>query len=273
MSINHNPPQLRKRSAGSRPSRAILSLVLGRARRERLAHFVRRFQRINWSPMAVVGLALFAVGIPESARAALLGAIAARPFVAGMLLVFGLLALSLLFNGGQRIDAWVFLYVNFHGRHPHWLDRAMLAFTQLGSAFAPILLGMAFFATGSSGLAYELLLGSLTLALTVELAKIIFRRSRPFVRLAQTRIVGYRARGRSFPSGHTSQAFYLAALLVAHFHLAFVLAAALYMLAGLVAVTRMYIGAHYPRDVLAGAILGSVWGLLGVILDANFVMK
>ena len=43
--------------------------------------------------------------------------------------------------------------------------------------------------------------------------------------------------------------------------------------AALVAVTRMYIGAHYPRDVLAGAILGSVWGLLGVMIDTNFALK
>jgi len=270
MSVEPEPAPPRR---ASRPNRAILALILGRARRERLAHFIKRFQRINWSPIVAVGLVMFAVGIPQSARAALLGAIAGRPFVMGMLLVFGLLAISLLFTWGQRIDAWVFLYVNFHGRHPRWLDRGMLLFTQLGSAMAPTLLGMVLFATGSAGLAYELLLGSLLLLLAVELAKIIFRRSRPFVRLTQTRIVGFRARGRSFPSGHTSQAFYMAALLVAHFHLAFLLAAALYVLAGLVAVTRMYIGAHYPRDVLAGAILGSVWGLLGVIMDANFAMK
>ena len=242
-------------------------------RRARLAHYVQRFRRINWSPMAAAGLILFVAGMPPAARAALWGAIAARPFVAGMLLVFGLLALSLLFSSGQRLDAWVFLYINFHGRRPPWLDRAMLAFTQLGSAFAPLLLGLAMFASGNSGLAYELLAGSLALALTVELAKIIFRRSRPFVRLTQTRIVGYRARGRSFPSGHTSQAFYLAALLTAHFHLALWGAAALYALAGLVAVTRMYIGAHYPRDVLAGAILGSVWGLMGVVMDIGLVLK
>jgi PAP2 superfamily len=30
-----------------------------------------------------------------------------------------------------------------------------------------------------------------------------------------------------------------------------------------VGITRIYVGAHYPRDVLAGAILGSAWGLLG----------
>jgi membrane-associated phospholipid phosphatase len=41
----------------------------------------------------------------------------------------------------------------------------------------------------------------------------------------------------------------------------------LYTIAFLVGITRMYIGAHYPRDVLAGAILGSIWGLLGVILN------
>jgi membrane-associated phospholipid phosphatase len=35
----------------------------------------------------------------------------------------------------------------------------------------------------------------------------------------------------------------------------------------LVGITRMYVGAHYPRDVLAGAILGSAWGLLGVLVD------
>ncbi len=270
MSPKKTPSQPRP---AARFNRARLTHILGRFRRARLAHFILRFQRINWSPMAAAGLILFVAGIPASARLALWQGITAQPFVAGMLLAFGVLAVSLLFSGGQRLDAWVFLYFNFRGRRPLWLDRGMLAITQLGSAFAPLLLGLAMFATGRSGLAYELLLGSLTLALTVELAKIICRRSRPFVRLAQTRIVGYRARGRSFPSGHTSQAFYLAALMVVHFHLELGVAVTLYVLAGMVAVTRMYIGAHYPRDVLAGAILGSVWGLLGVMMDANFVLK
>ena len=40
----------------------------------------------------------------------------------------------------------------------------------------------------------------------------------------------------------------------------------LYTIALLVGVTRMYVGAHYPRDVLAGAILGSAWGMLGMII-------
>ena len=41
---------------------------------------------------------------------------------------------------------------------------------------------------------------------------------RPFIRLTQARIVGRRAVGRSFPSGHTSQAFFMATLLAGYFH-------------------------------------------------------
>jgi membrane-associated phospholipid phosphatase len=46
----------------------------------------------------------------------------------------------------------------------------------------------------------------------------------------------------------------------------------LYALALLVGITRMYVGAHYPRDVLAGAILGSAWGLLGALIN-GYVMN
>lgn len=253
------PPRLRRSAA--------------RFSRARLAHAFNRFSRINWSPVVAVGLTLFVVGIPAPVRNAYVQAILAQPYVAGMLVVFGLLALSLLWSAGQRLDAWVFLTINFRGRRPLWLDRTMLGLTQLGSAFAPALLAAALFVNGQPDLTYQLLLGSLTLALVVELAKAIFRRSRPFVRLTQTRIVGYRARGRSFPSGHTCQAFYMAALLLEHFHLEFGFAAAVYVLAALVALTRMYLGAHYPRDVLAGAILGSVWGLLSAVLDKNFSLR
>jgi membrane-associated phospholipid phosphatase len=35
----------------------------------------------------------------------------------------------------------------------------------------------------------------------------------------------------------------------------------------------MYVGAHYPRDVLAGAILGSVIGLVGILIDQRFFVS
>lgn len=95
------------------------------------------------------------------------------------------------------------------------------------------------------------------------MAKALVNRRRPFIRLSEVRIVGQRARGSSFPSGHTSQAFFMATLMAGYFDAGVRAVCLLYAIALLVGVTRMYVGAHYPRDVLAGAILGSAWGQLG----------
>ena len=190
-----------------------------------------------------------------------------QAILASMLLIFSLLAISLVWSAGQRLDAWVFLSFNLRWSRPLWLDRIMLGFTQIGNGIAALGIALVLFLAGDRLLAYELILGTLTLWLVVELVKILVHRSRPFIRLTQARIVGYRARGRSFPSGHTSQAFFMATLMAQHFHPSVWVAFLLYAAALLVGITRMYVGAHYPRDVLAGAILGSAWGLLGVIVD------
>ena len=184
-----------------------------------------------------------------------------------MLLVFSLLAVSLVWSAGQRLDVWAFLFFNLRGSRPVWLDRTMLGFTQIGSGFAALAIGLILFLTGDRLVAYELILGTLTLWIVVELVKALVRRSRPFIRVTEAHIVGYRAVGRSFPSGHTSQAFFMATLLASHFHLSAWVVFLLYAIALIVGFTRMYVGAHYPRDVLAGAILGSAWGLLGVLVD------
>jgi undecaprenyl-diphosphatase len=61
----------------------------------------------------------------------------------------------------------------------------------------------------------------------------------------------------SFPSGHTSAAF---AVAVAFVGAPFGLPEALFALAGAIGVSRVYLGAHYPLDVGAGAVIGLLAG-------------
>jgi undecaprenyl-diphosphatase len=58
----------------------------------------------------------------------------------------------------------------------------------------------------------------------------------------------------SFPSGHTSAAFLFTTLLALHFG---PLALPLYVWAMGVAMSRVYLGVHFPTDLVMGAALGS----------------
>jgi membrane-associated phospholipid phosphatase len=228
---------------------------------------VKRNRPVTWLAGVTIVLVVFLLFLPLDIRTVFWHSLPSQAILVSMLLVFSLVAISLVWSAGQRLDAWVFLSFNMRGSRPHWLDRIMLGFTQIGNAFTTLAIAVILFLASERFLAYELILGTLTLWLAVVLVKFLVHRSRPFIRLAQARIVGYRPIGRSFPSGHTSQAFFMATLMAQHFHSSVWVVFLLYATALLVGITRMYVGAHYPRDVLAGAILGSAWGLLGVIVD------
>jgi membrane-associated phospholipid phosphatase len=219
-----------------------------------------------------VSLTFFLVVLPSNTRGALLRGLSEHRYIAGMLFCFGLLALSLLWSTGQSIDAWVFSYFNLRGKHPLWLDRLMLGFTQLGNGIFALIVALILFFMNLHRLAYEVILGTLTLWLLVEIFKTIVHRSRPYIKVAGARIVGPLEHRCSFPSGHTSQVFFMATLLYQYFHPQFWVAFFLFGLAVFVAITRMYVGAHYPRDVLAGFIVGTIWSILGVIVDTHFLV-
>ncbi|MCL4339344.1 phosphatase PAP2 family protein [Patescibacteria group bacterium] len=96
--------------------------------------------------------------------------------------------------------------------------------------------------------------------------KNIVRRLRPEMTIPSTIVVFDLEHSYSFPSVHSTIAF-AAAYIMAKEHKRW--AAYYYILAILIAFSRIYLGKHYPSDVLAGAVLGSLIGFFFL----NFVKK
>ena len=135
------------------------------------------------------------------------------------------------------------------------LDAAALALSSLGLALCPALamallldrrhrpLGRALLAAMTASLAATLVLQYLSL------------RPRP----ADVRVVWPAPSFPSFPSGHAAIAFASAIVVALHRRrLGFGLAAL--AAAGLISLSRVYLGHHFPSDVAAGAVLGAAFG-------------
>jgi membrane-associated phospholipid phosphatase len=221
--------------------------------------------------LLVTGLVLVLVWLPGEVRASLWTALSAQRGLVGLLFLFALVTLSLIWSVGQRLDSRIFLLFNQHS-YPKWLDRIMWLATQLGNMLAAFITAFLFFLLNYRRLAVEIIFGTLTLWLLVETIKALADRDRPFLALEDARVIGWREKGDSFPSGHTTQIFFLMTLFIHRFQLGMGESIALYAVAALVGFTRIYVGAHYPRDVVAGVVLGSVWGILAMLVDRYWLV-
>lgn len=85
--------------------------------------------------------------------------------------------------------------------------------------------------------------------------KYSINRDRPFLTYPDIKTKAYEG-SPSFPSGHTSSAFATATALSLNFPKWYVIVPS-YLWAGTVGYSRMYLGVHYPGDVLGGIITGA----------------
>jgi undecaprenyl-diphosphatase len=118
---------------------------------------------------------------------------------------------------------------------------------------APVAAGVAC-ASGRPALAGRLLAGGTATWLLAKVVKRVYRRPRPGVLVATTRSRGGAATGMGYVSGHAGVAVALAAAAWPDLGRSGRAAAA--AAAPMVAITRVYVGAHLPLDVIGGAALG-----------------
>ena len=161
------------------------------------------------------------------------------------------------------MDTSLFTLIN--QSHTPWLDDVTLLASALGRA-AFVWLAVALIAAvfpNRRMAAWRLGLAVLLSQLAVDgVLKPVVGRDRPFEAMADVRLIDQRPRSGSFPSGHASAAF---AGALAAGRLLPEAGVLWWVLAVAIACSRIYVGAHWPSDVVAGAIIGLAvgWFVLG----------
>jgi len=132
------------------------------------------------------------------------------------------------------------------------LDVVMLMLTSLATLYigVPVIIAILYF-TNRKKIVWDLLISLIIGILLTLVLKTVIARPRPDEILNFGFLVS--ATFSSFPSDHASTAFMIGGVL-GHYFKRYKLW--LYLLAVLVAFSRVYLGAHYPTDVLVGAFIG-----------------
>ncbi len=177
----------------------------------------------------------------------------------------------------QNLDASALLYIQEHLRMA-FLNPIMAFFSLLGnSGLVWIALGLILLIpqkTRRHG--FEMLICLLVAYLINDwVIKILVERPRPYTVIEGLTILVAPLKSFSFPSGHTNSSFAAAMALTLAFGRK---GAYAYILAVLIALSRCYVGVHYPSDVVAGAIVGTLvslatYKLLQRYLKTDFIPK
>lgn len=162
----------------------------------------------------------------------------------------------------MSLDGAILLWIQEWIRND-WLDSVMIGITHLGDAgLLWIVLSLLLLIPKKTRKYAMMAIVALLFSLLVNnmILKNIVARTRPYeVVEGLTRLIGAQ-RDLSFPSGHTASSFATAVVLFRNLKKRYGIP--LLVLAVLISLSRLYVGVHYPTDVLFGAISGTLLAIL-----------
>ena len=158
-----------------------------------------------------------------------------------------------------------------------WLDGFMKAVTFLGhGGWFFIVLGLVLAVypkTRKYGFAVLLALAFDAIILNLGLKNLV-QRIRPYDQFADLIPIVAKPKDFSFPSGHSGVSFATACVLCLTLPRGKRAWGYVFLgLAVLIGVSRLYVGVHFPTDVLAGALIGGLCGLASALLLRRWEMR
>lgn len=179
--------------------------------------------------------------------------------------------LNLLLTGSNVwYPAWdeaLFRMLNGAGTNP-LLDLLMTGFSDLALPYVLVLLVIPLWWKGRRDLALDLVGVLVVVIVITEVLKYAFDRARPCDVLPNVHLLVPNACALegdpAFPSGHTSRIFAVAAFL--SLFLRWPVKVSGFALAAAAGISRVYLGVHWPTDVLAGAAVGIAVAWLYVLV-------
>lgn len=143
------------------------------------------------------------------------------------------------------------------------MTRLMRTLTHLGDPASWMVIGLVLAAAGHPRWCALLATGAGLAVAASQVLKRLCCRPRPSCGIGGFAALVENPDAFSFPSGHTAAAFGIAMALAGE---GSGLGALVLVLAGGIALSRVYLGAHYPLDVAAGVLVGCLSGLAARLL-------